>query len=144
MNRIHSSSSILSFLNQLIESATEFEGEEHGDMDNIIQYLMANDPNKYGNPPTAKETLEKLQNKNINKEDLLYLKKTNSSDCSVCKDEFDLESQLVKLPCNHYFHGECLKPWLQQRNSCPTCRYELPTDDLDYELQKSERKSSNV
>lgn len=105
---------------------------------------MANDPNKYGNPPTAKETLEKLQNKNINKEDLLYLKKTNSSDCSVCKDEFDLESQLVKLPCNHYFHGECLKPWLQQRNSCPTCRYELPTDDLDYELQKSERKSSNV
>jgi len=108
-------------------------------MDNIIQYLMQNDPNKYGNPPTSKDVLEKMETKKINEEQLLELKKINSSDCSVCKEEFDLESKLLKLPCNHYFHGDCVKPWLEQRNSCPTCRFELPTDDTDYELKKKTR-----
>jgi hypothetical protein len=139
LNRpIHrTSSSIISFLNQLIES-TSNENDDR-EMENIIQYLMTNDPNKYGNPPAAKETLDKLENKLIDEELLLDLKRKDSIDCSVCRDEFVVDSKLVKLPCNHYFHGECVKPWLEQRNSCPTCRYELPTDDGDYELRKAER-----
>jgi len=104
---------------------------------------MANDPNKYGNPPASKEVLEKMEDQNLNEDELLELKKTNSVDCSVCKDEFNLESKLVKLPCKHYFHGECVKPWLEQRNSCPICRYELPTDDSDYELKRKSRSSSD-
>jgi len=141
-SRLHSSSSsILAFLNHLIESSTA--ESEDGEMDNIIQYLMQNDPNKYGNPPTSKEALSNLENKQINESELLELKKTNSTDCSVCKDEFDLEAKLIKLPCNHYFHSDCVKPWLLQRNSCPTCRFELPTDDTDYELRK-QRSNSNV
>lgn len=103
---------------------------------------MANDPNKYGNPPTSKEVLEKMEDKNLDEDELLELKRTNSVDCSVCKDEFNLESKLVKLPCNHYFHRECIKPWLEQRNSCPTCRYELPTDDTDYEIKRKSRSTS--
>jgi E3 ubiquitin-protein ligase RNF115/126 len=112
------------------------ETSEQQSMDSIIQYIMNNDPNKYGNPPTSKDILEKMQEKQLIEDDLTQLKRKNSSDCSVCKDEFDLDSKLIKLPCDHYFHKDCIKPWLEQRNSCPTCRFELPTDDADYEKRK--------
>eukprot|EP00285_Hemiselmis_virescens_P009640 CAMPEP_0173387998 /NCGR_PEP_ID=MMETSP1356-20130122/10396_1 /TAXON_ID=77927 ORGANISM="Hemiselmis virescens, Strain PCC157" /NCGR_SAMPLE_ID=MMETSP1356 /ASSEMBLY_ACC=CAM_ASM_000847 /LENGTH=79 /DNA_ID=CAMNT_0014344779 /DNA_START=91 /DNA_END=326 /DNA_ORIENTATION=- len=29
------------------------------------------------------------------------------------------------LPCNHFFHSECVSKWLKLRASCPKCRCEL-------------------
>ena len=30
-------------------------------------------------------------------------------------------AELMKTPCNHYFHVVCLKRWLRTRQSCPIC-----------------------
>jgi len=139
INRFNSSSSsILSIINSLLGASSE---NEESDMESILQYLLANDPNKYGNPPTSKNAIEQLERIEVSDEDLLLLKRNNSIDCSVCKDDFVLKTALIKLPCNHYFHEDCLNPWLLQRNSCPTCRFELPTDDLDYEAKKNDRNN---
>lgn len=55
-----------------------------------------------------------------------------SRGCAVCKDSFEQGQRVVWLPCKHYFHGDCIRPWLAIRNTCPVCRYQLPTDGAEY------------
>ncbi|OVA20720.1 zinc finger protein [Macleaya cordata] len=49
--------------------------------------------------------------------------------CAVCKDEFLIDVEAKQLPCNHLYHFDCILPWLEQHNSCPVCRFRLPTDE---------------
>jgi len=128
---------ILNTISSFLNARTSMEGN----IDNIISQIMANDPNKYGNPPASKKEIDNLA-KIIIDED--YLSKSKNSaeliDCSVCKEEFNLNDIVRKIPCNHLFHEDCIVPWLTSRNSCPVCRYELSTDDIEYE--KRRKKSS--
>ncbi|KAI8800103.1 hypothetical protein BJ742DRAFT_780697 [Cladochytrium replicatum] len=52
-------------------------------------------------------------------------------DCTICQDDFVLEEELTRLPCEHYFHPPCIEPWLKINGSCPVCRFSLnaKTDD---------------
>lgn len=45
--------------------------------------------------------------------------------CIICRDVMESGK---KLPCGHIFHLDCLRLWLQQQQTCPTCRAEIPTD----------------
>ena len=42
--------------------------------------------------------------------------------CSVCQDDFAEGDEWIQMPCKHFFHGDCLMPWLKEHNTCPTCR----------------------
>lgn len=42
-----------------------------------------------------------------------------SDECAICWDAMDTAR---KLPCGHLFHNSCLRSWLEQDASCPTCR----------------------
>jgi len=46
--------------------------------------------------------------------------------CVVCVERIEIGKMGMFMPCGHIFHPDCLKPWLEQNNSCPVCRFELP------------------
>eukprot|EP00249_Psilotum_nudum_P019695 c27374_g3_i1 orf=578-1894(-) len=95
----------------------------------LIQQLAENDPNRYGTPPAAKSAVEAMPTITIVEEHL----GTDAAQCAVCKDEFELGEKARQMPCKHIYHSDCILPWLAQHNSCPICRYELPTDDTEYD-----------
>ncbi|GFN91355.1 E3 ubiquitin-protein ligase amfr-like protein [Plakobranchus ocellatus] len=46
----------------------------------------------------------------------------NADDCAICWERME---SARKLPCGHLFHNSCLRSWLEQDTSCPTCRTTL-------------------
>ncbi|CAG2100739.1 unnamed protein product [Medioppia subpectinata] len=52
----------------------------------------------------------------------------NSDDCAICWDRMETAR---KLPCGHLFHNSCLRSWLEQDTSCPTCRTSLKNRNED-------------
>ncbi|RLN91794.1 hypothetical protein BBJ28_00015496 [Nothophytophthora sp. Chile5] len=118
-----------------------------GNMSTVINQLMQNDPNRVRtgslllhlcfSPPASKEVVEKLPKVKITQSDV-----DGSAECPVCKDFFVVDDEVHQLPCDHSFHPDCILPWLKQHNSCPLCRFELPTDDPDYENRRRRRRSS--
>nr|XP_043613446.1 E3 ubiquitin-protein ligase RING1-like [Erigeron canadensis]XP_043613447.1 E3 ubiquitin-protein ligase RING1-like [Erigeron canadensis] len=103
-------------------------------LEQLIQQLAENDPNRYGTPPASKEVVSGLPNVEISKE----LLESDCADCAVCKESFELSEVAKQLPCKHVYHNECILPWLELHNSCPVCRFELPTDDVEYENRDRE------
>ena len=49
--------------------------------------------------------------------------------CCVCLCEFSREEIVRRLPCDHYFHAECVDHWLKRSMTCPSCRWSLLSDD---------------
>ncbi|XP_037084209.1 E3 ubiquitin-protein ligase RNF181-like [Pollicipes pollicipes] len=84
-------------------------------------------------PPAAKAVVEGLAQIEITKEGV---------QCPVCLKEFDFCEVARQLPCKHQYHADCIVPWLQKTNTCPTCRLELPTDDEAYEAQRKYKARS--
>lgn len=66
----------------------------------------------------------------------------DTSLCGICCDPLVQGVVLVRLPCSHCYCWNCCIPWLKRTNTCPECRYEVPTDDSKYEEGRIERMAS--
>ncbi|KAL2533038.1 E3 ubiquitin-protein ligase RING1-like [Abeliophyllum distichum] len=108
-------------------------------LEQLIQQLAENDPNRYGTPPASKSAVDGLPDIKVTEE----LLASDSSQCAVCKDSFELKEEVKQIPCKHIYHKDCILPWLELHNSCPVCRYELPTDDPDYENRRTGQVNDN-
>ena len=96
-----------------------------------------------GNPPASQTAIDKLKHFKMEKK---YCKKSDQDpnklefpECSICLMEVNEGQNTILLPCGHMFHEECVTKWLKIHNTCPLCRFELPTDNADYERQRNER-----
>ncbi|KAI5063732.1 hypothetical protein GOP47_0022279 [Adiantum capillus-veneris] len=104
----------------------------------LLQQLIDTDNTRRGAPPAAKSAIEGLSSVKIQQENM----ENGSALCAICKDVVALNEPAKQLPCLHLYHSACILPWLSARNSCPVCRYELPTDDPDYEEQRKGQSAS--
>ncbi|XP_055818592.1 E3 ubiquitin-protein ligase RING1-like [Solanum dulcamara] len=62
----------------------------------------------------------------------------SSKNCPICMEEFGIDTEASQLPCKHYFHYDCIVPWLNRSNTCPLCRHKLPRqaeDEIEKDLQ---------
>ncbi|WZZ29153.1 hypothetical protein YC2023_012554 [Brassica napus] len=89
-----------------------------------------------GAPPAAKSAVEALETFEIGST-CVEEGERMSLVCAVCKDAMVTGEIGKKLPCGHCYHDNCILPWLETRNSCPVCRFQLRTDDAEYERKRA-------
>ncbi|KAL9232835.1 hypothetical protein vseg_007899 [Gypsophila vaccaria] len=104
-------------------------------MEGLEDLLPADIAARRAAPPASKAAVDKLPVVKV--DEPLAERLGDDAECCICKEKlavFGVEMQ--EMPCAHLFHPPCLKPWLDEHNSCPVCRHELPTDDHKYESWK--------
>lgn len=54
--------------------------------------------------------------------------------CIICRDDMTVDTSKRLPGCGHLFHKSCLREWLVQQQSCPTCRGDIT------EMQERQRQ----
>ncbi|KAL1549027.1 RING-type E3 ubiquitin transferase [Salvia divinorum] len=89
--------------------------------EDLLDHLAENESSRRGAPPASLSYISNLPYLTINGD-------KQQQECAICKESFTLGAVVNQLPCLHLYHPSCILPWLAARNTCPLCRYELPTD----------------
>jgi hypothetical protein len=45
--------------------------------------------------------------------------------CSICLGEYEDGEKLVRLPCGHVYHEDCVASWCENHQRCPLCNFDL-------------------
>lgn len=105
-------------------------------LEDLIEQLTQND--RHGPPPASQSAIDAMPTLKINQRHL-----HGDSHCPVCKEKFELGIEAREMPCKHIYHSDCIIPWLEQHNSCPVCRHELPPQRSGrYTRSRSSNQSS--
>ncbi|KAL4726859.1 hypothetical protein ACLX1H_005749 [Fusarium chlamydosporum] len=95
-------------------------------LDRIITRLMEANPQSNAAPPASDEALRNLERKPVDKQ---MLGSDGKAECTICIDEMKEGDMATFLPCNHWFHEECVTLWLKEHNTCPICRTPIEKND---------------
>jgi hypothetical protein len=93
---------------------------------NILQNTIQNNNIDFED---VKVTVKKEELDNLNK---ITVNEDEDKTCNICLCEYKKGEEKLILKCNHEFHYECIKKWLEEYNyKCPICRCET-TKDVSY------------
>ena len=69
----------------------------------------------------------------------------SGAECPICQMPMDDDGAvLVQMPCLHSFHEACLLQWLKRANNCPTCRFEVESEDAEWNNQRQQRQTAGA
>lgn len=88
-------------------------------LDEVIAQLGHEHAQNAGPPPASSTAIQSLPKKKINKQ---MLGSDGKAECAICKDTAELGTEVTTLPCEHWFHFDCIEAWLSRHNTCPNCR----------------------
>ncbi|KAH6961716.1 hypothetical protein BKA56DRAFT_532127 [Ilyonectria sp. MPI-CAGE-AT-0026] len=109
-------------------------------LDRIITSLMEANPRSNAAPPATEEALKNLTRKEMDKE---MLGADGKTECTICIDEMKVGETVIYLPCNHWFHEDCVVLWLKEHNTCPVCRTPIEKNDGSNRNNSSNNNNDN-
>lgn len=60
------------------------------------------------------------------------LSKNDSETILLVKDKkYNRNNRIMKLPCGHFFHPNCITKWMNTQKTCPTCRKEVKLETIN-------------
>lgn len=69
--------------------------------------------------PLTNDAINKLEEKKYS----AVIIEDRPTECSICQEEYENNSDVIILPCRHFFHKECISLWLRNyHHKCPLCR----------------------
>ncbi|KAI9136024.1 hypothetical protein BKA69DRAFT_1034042 [Paraphysoderma sedebokerense] len=106
--------------------------------DRLMSQLMEQ-TGRHAPPPAPEDVIKELPRVKVNQ---VHVDK--SIDCAVCQEKYELENEVIQLPCLHLFHEDCIVPWLKNNGTCPVCRHSLvPKSEQSLNGQPSTSSSSH-
>jgi len=82
-----------------------------------------------GAPPASQAALDRLRVKEVDDAMLGCENGEGKAKCVVCVDDMVKGEKVAVLPCEHFFHGECVVPWLKLHGTCPVCRRSVEVEE---------------
>lgn len=122
----------------------------HGDtvwsqeaFDRILEQLAEQNQMSTAPGPASESAIKSLPTKKVEQE---MLDSDGKAECSICMDNVELGLDVTVLPCNHWFHRDCVVAWLKEHDTCPHCRKPItnPEDQPQSSRRRSSRRSSSV
>ncbi|XP_034370698.1 E3 ubiquitin-protein ligase DZIP3 isoform X4 [Arvicanthis niloticus] len=103
-------------ISQMIEpKKSENEEKSAQDGNSASPSHTASQPNVPQDPKSAQGSATWEGAKDVDNEE------EEEEPCVICHENLSPENLSV-LPCAHKFHSQCIRPWLMQQGTCPTCR----------------------
>ncbi|XP_018413987.1 PREDICTED: E3 ubiquitin-protein ligase RNF128 isoform X2 [Nanorana parkeri] len=71
----------------------------------------------------AKKAISHLQLRTIKQGDMVL--GPDGDSCAVCIETYKPNDVVRVLTCNHFFHKNCIDPWLLEHRTCPMCKCDI-------------------
>lgn len=110
---------LFKFINERFPRTDEIEMEER---DNFLNNTMNQNIDEFWENCSSSIDWSKCKKEKITK--------VPSYSCAICQEDFEMEQDIITLPCEHVYHMksetcEGIENWLVKINTCPLCKKEI-------------------